>query len=37
MRDFWIPTFATRWLPDVLAGIETLAGWKFQNGFAISG
>jgi tetratricopeptide (TPR) repeat protein len=28
MRDFWIPNFATRWLPDVQARIETLAGWK---------
>jgi tetratricopeptide (TPR) repeat protein len=34
MRDFWILTFATRWLPDVWARIETLAGWKFRNGFA---
>jgi tetratricopeptide (TPR) repeat protein len=27
MRDFWIPTFATRWYPDTRARIETLKGW----------
>jgi tetratricopeptide (TPR) repeat protein len=28
MRDFWIPTLATRWFPDILARLEELKGWK---------
>jgi hypothetical protein len=28
MRDFWIPTLASRWFPDLLVRIEALEGWK---------
>jgi len=28
VRDFWIPTLATRWIPDILARVKTLTGWE---------
>jgi hypothetical protein len=28
MRDFWIPTIATSWLPDILSRIQSKTGWE---------